>query len=965
MDAAVAQQAEAQAMRESSPTKSAQDVLRRMSLNSPPSRADNPRQVKRVKLLAGEASVPFAIPQAAAATAASAAQTPATVRKLAPPSSRASALDRPSPMPSWGVNLRDASAGETLEADDRDPHDPSAFYPSFQLDCLRQPYGDPSSSGGGVSPGSPTSTAMDDDDDDDDDYDDGGDTNASLRFMREAGAGDHGQLPCPSPARLEMKGKGLEGIAAALEEARGNGGGGAGVPETPCRRPGSGARSRVVERSAEGAADGSCSPVGGYGGRDGLAEQGSPVKKRGVGRWRLSEEGRRDSADRHQLGGGGGGGGGGFGDSPLRSNRNPFSPNGDGRRRSSDQGDAMSMPAPAPRSRISSRGTGGVADGSPMDTGDVVDVVDFGAKTAGGKGDEGSFLRRVSLGSCASVPSTGGKKPVLDATNPSPCDVTAFMPITPCRSSTHGEGFSSMETGRGGGDGVSLSPITRVVGGTEVPVVGGDGARGRFATDFEVKEDIGAGTFGTVYKARRVDGCLYAVKCSRRRFKGELDRQKMLMEVYALAAVCDSAQETINIVRYHQAWIEDERLYIQTELCETSLEKQLDSGHRLEIDGVYAFLRQTLLGLDTLHQHKLVHLDIKPGNIFVKNGQYKLGDFGLVTPVHVRSGADVLEGDSRYMSKELLNDDHSNLTKCDVFSLGITLYEIISGRPLPPNGEEWHSLRSGKVGMPMGLPAELSTTLQQMMHPDPSRRPSAAELLRIPCLQSEMEKQLNDQKSKLSKERTRNSGLLEEVSALIQKQSSQRSGRLSRTITWDNSYFAATGAKGASSLAKGLGGTPDRGGSGMGMERARFNPSPFKANASGFFAGGFESAPGRFGPAGTPAAASAAAAAAATAGGGGGGAGSGFGQGIQGLSSLDEKEEEEGAGSPMTEASSPIGRGFAGRPGWLSTVSARWLTGKHESGVGGRKLGHNRDFIVYVWSRASALPGTHELEVGR
>lgn len=50
----------------------------------------------------------------------------------------------------------------------------------------------------------------------------------------------------------------------------------------------------------------------------------------------------------------------------------------------------------------------------------------------------------------------------------------------------------------------------------------------------------------------RVDGCLYAVKCSRRRFKGESDRQKMLMEVYALAAVCDSAQETLNIVRYHQ-----------------------------------------------------------------------------------------------------------------------------------------------------------------------------------------------------------------------------------------------------------------------------------------------------------------------------------------------------------------------------------------------------------------------------
>lgn len=52
-------------------------------------------------------SRPFAVPQAV--------QTPATVRKPPPPSSRAAGLDGPSPMLSWGVNLRDASAGEQLE----------------------------------------------------------------------------------------------------------------------------------------------------------------------------------------------------------------------------------------------------------------------------------------------------------------------------------------------------------------------------------------------------------------------------------------------------------------------------------------------------------------------------------------------------------------------------------------------------------------------------------------------------------------------------------------------------------------------------------------------------------------------------------------------------------------------------------------------------------------------------------
>ncbi|CAM9653838.1 unnamed protein product, partial [Discosporangium mesarthrocarpum] len=176
-----------------------------------------------------------------------------------------------------------------------------------------------------------------------------------------------------------------------------------------------------------------------------------------------------------------------------------------------------------------------------------------------------------------------------------------------------------------------------------------------------------------------------------------------------------------------------------------------------------------------------------PGNIFIKNGQYKLGDFGLVTPAN--SGADVVEGDSRYMSKELLNDNHQQLTKCDIFSLGITLYEMLSGRPVPPNGDEWHNLRSGRVGMPMGVPSDLAEILRLMMHPDPTHRPSAAELLRFPALQSEMEKQLNQQRTQLDLERTQNQALKQEVTALMHKQSF-RSGRLSRSTTWDPSYFS-------------------------------------------------------------------------------------------------------------------------------------------------------------------------------
>jgi serine/threonine protein kinase len=79
----------------------------------------------------------------------------------------------------------------------------------------------------------------------------------------------------------------------------------------------------------------------------------------------------------------------------------------------------------------------------------------------------------------------------------------------------------------------------------------------------------------------------------------------------------------------------------------------------------YKLLREMLLALDLVHKSGMIHLDIKPENIFIKNGQYKLGDFGLVSTIE--SHDDVEEGDSRYMSMELLSGELDDLTKVSKF----------------------------------------------------------------------------------------------------------------------------------------------------------------------------------------------------------------------------------------------------------------------------------------------------------
>ena len=207
-----------------------------------------------------------------------------------------------------------------------------------------------------------------------------------------------------------------------------------------------------------------------------------------------------------------------------------------------------------------------------------------------------------------------------------------------------------------------------------------------------------------------MDRRLYAIKAAKREARGQSDRDRMLREVYALAALSDdtssgtsgsssdSAEAMRHVVRYYQAWMEGSRLYIQIELCQCTLLDEMvggalaagrEGGGRRR----YKLLREMCLALNLIHKSGMIHLDIKvgledpasslgrlaevidllsplglpfryctqPENIFIKNDQYKLGDFGLVS--NIENHGDVEEGDSRYMSRELLSGDLDDLTK--------------------------------------------------------------------------------------------------------------------------------------------------------------------------------------------------------------------------------------------------------------------------------------------------------------
>lgn len=84
------------------------------------------------------------------------------------------------------------------------------------------------------------------------------------------------------------------------------------------------------------------------------------------------------------------------------------------------------------------------------------------------------------------------------------------------------------------------------------------------------------------------------------------------------------------------------------------------------------------MGLKHIHDNSVVHMDIKPENIFLKaSGVFKVGDFGIAVRVPVTGGWE--EGDGRYVAPELLRRSNAPTAAADVYSLGATILHSATG----------------------------------------------------------------------------------------------------------------------------------------------------------------------------------------------------------------------------------------------------------------------------------------------
>ncbi|KAK7333932.1 hypothetical protein VNO80_30713 [Phaseolus coccineus] len=245
----------------------------------------------------------------------------------------------------------------------------------------------------------------------------------------------------------------------------------------------------------------------------------------------------------------------------------------------------------------------------------------------------------------------------------------------------------------------------------------------RYHSDFHEFERIGTGNFSNVYKVlKRLDGCLYAVKRTIKKLGRERERMRAYTEVQAMAAI--GFHE--NIVGYYSSWSDNGQLYIQLELCDHSLSTKNCPAlltERHEIEALY----QVACALQFIHEKGIAHLDVKPENIYVKNGVYKLGDFGCATLLD--NSILIEEGDARYMPQEIFNENYDHLDKVDIFSLGVSMFELIRRSRLPESETQFSNLKAGNIPHLPGVTMQFQNLLKVMMDPDPLKRPSATEIL--------------------------------------------------------------------------------------------------------------------------------------------------------------------------------------------------------------------------------------------
>lgn len=264
-----------------------------------------------------------------------------------------------------------------------------------------------------------------------------------------------------------------------------------------------------------------------------------------------------------------------------------------------------------------------------------------------------------------------------------------------------------------------------------------DLARNKFVVfgKYRLSKLIGNGAHSCVFLAEALGGDgSFAVKT----LKSDIPDFKSFIESFMDASRKLMAMDCPELVKVYECGQQADHYFMVMERADggTLGERLKNSGPLSEREAARVGAN-VLKALKALEENQIFHMDVKPDNIMIVDGNYKLGDIGFAK----RAGAETtklseeLWGTPDYLSPEKISGDKSLASSADVYALGVTLYQAVSGANPFHMGNaastmysQLNSTPAPLFGAVKGISVEFSSLVAQMLQKNPAERPALATL---------------------------------------------------------------------------------------------------------------------------------------------------------------------------------------------------------------------------------------------